>query len=439
MTNQRARIAVVGAGVSGLGAAWALKDTADVVVLERTDRVGGHAWTVEVDYDGETIPVDIGFICYNELNYPNLKAMFARLGVDVIATDMSFAVSDPDGYEWGSDVLGLFAWKRNLVDPRFLGLLNEILRFNALARRDLAAGAVPDVSLRDYLDRNGFSQAFRTGYLLPMGAAIWSTPEVGMLDYPVASFIQFFDNHRLMQALRPTWLTVKGGSREYVRRLSADLSGRLETGVRIETIRPVPGGEVEIVETGGRTRRFDRVLLSCHADEARRMLDPAFEAQRRALEPIRFSSNTAYLHRDHALMPQRRSAWASWNVIKGSEERVCVTYWMNRLQKIRKSAPLFVTLNPVSRPAEDRTFGVYQFDHPMYDAPSAAGRSDLRRLQGRNGLYFSGAWLGDGFHEAGLRTGLEAAIAMGGRVPWTPALQERYAQDAAHHRETVEA
>jgi predicted NAD/FAD-binding protein len=439
MTAQRARIAVVGAGVSGLAAAWSLKDTADVVVLERADRLGGHAWTVDVDYDGDRIPVDIGFICYNELNYPNLTGMFSRLGVEVIATDMSFAVSDPEGYEWGSDLLGLFAWKRNLVDPRFLGLLSEIIRFNTLARKDLAAGTIPDVSLKDYLDQNGFSQAFRTGYLLPMGAAIWSTPEVGMLDYPVASFIQFFDNHRLMQTLRPTWMTVKGGSREYVRRLTADLAGRLETGRRIETIRPGQGGAVEIVEAGGRTRTFDRVLLACHADETRRMLDPAYQDHRRALEPIRFSANTAYLHRDLSLMPRRRSAWASWNVLRGADDRVCVTYWMNRLQKIRKTAPLFVTLNPTTPPDPDLTFGVYEFDHPMYDAASAAGREELRRLQGRNGIYVSGAWLGDGFHEAGLRTGLEASLAMGGRVPWTPALQQRYPADILNVREAMEA
>jgi predicted NAD/FAD-binding protein len=426
MKNARKRIAVIGAGVSGLGAAWALRNTADVTVYENAPRVGGHAWTVDVDYDGARTPVDIGFICYNEPNYPNLTALFRHLGVKTHATDMSFAVSDPGGYEWGSDPLGLFAWKRNLADPKFLGLLREILRFNAIARQHLAARSIPDISLGAYLDANGFSQDFRCCYLLPMGAAIWSTPEQDMLDYPVASLIQFFDNHRLMHALRPVWRTVAGGSRTYVDRLAHDLGDRILVDAAIRTIRPGPGGRVQIVQRDGSSIIFDHAILACHADQARALLDPVYDEQRLALGSIRFSQNTAYLHRDASLMPQRRRAWASWNVLKGADDRVCVTYWMNRLQKIPGRLPLFVTLNPTVEPALDKTFGVYEFEHPMYDAPSAAARRAVQRIQGQSGLFFSGAWLGDGFHEAGLRTGLEAACALGAQLPWAPALQHRH-------------
>jgi uncharacterized protein len=345
-------------------------------------------------------------------------------------TDMSFAVSDPQHFEWSSDPWGLFAWKRNLVNPGFHALIGEILHFNNVARRQLSQGVIPEMSLGDWLDAQGFSNTFRVAYLLPMSAAIWSTPEKEMLDYPVGSFIQFFDNHRLMHTIRPIWRTVCGGSRTYVDALARDLAGAVRTAARIETIRPGKLGQVVIHEQGQPPQTFDNVILSCHADQSHRMLDSSFVGQRLALGAMRFSPNTAYLHRDASLMPERRTAWASWNVRKGDDNRVCVTYWMNRLQKIPQSKPLFVTLNPVLEPAKDKTFGVYEFDHPIYDGPSAAARRAITAVQGDDGLFFSGAWLGDGFHEAGLRTGLEAAFALGGSVPWDATLRNRYTADA---------
>lgn len=416
MTFRRRRIAVIGAGVAGLGAAWALRDSADVFLFEKEDRVGGHACTVDVDYDGEQTPVDIGFICFNRPNYPNLTALFAHLGVRTVATDMSFAVSDPDGYEWGSDPLGLFAWKRNLFDTRFRALIGEILRFNSIARDAVARNAIPDMTLGDWLDGQDFSQLFRDAYLMPMSAAIWSTPEKLMPDYPVASFLTFFDNHRLMHALRPIWRTVAGGSCTYVQRLMRDLGPNVRPAVR--HVRPAPAGAI-VTDASGQPHHVDAVIFACHADQARALLDPAYEDQRLALVSIRFSSNDAWLHRDTSLMPARRAAWASWNVLRGADDDVCVSYWMNRLQAIPRRKPLFVTLNPVREPAGKDVFGVWQFEHPMYDAASAAARRAVHRLQGRDGLYFAGAWLGDGFHEAGLRTGLEAAFALGGETPWS--------------------
>jgi len=427
MIAKRKRIAVIGSGVAGLGAAWALRQSADVVVYERAPRVGGHAWTVDIDYYGAPLSVDIGFICFNRPNYPNFTALLNHIGVNTVATDMSFAVSDPDGFEWSSDPWGLFAWKRNLVNRGFHRLLGEIIRFNDIARRQLAGDMIPDQSLGDWLDAYGFSQSFRRAYLLPMSAAIWSTPEKLMLEYPVASFIRFFDNHRLMHVVRPMWRTVAGGSRAYVSVLARDLAPSIRTDVRIETIRPLGSGHIQISESTGPSQIYDAAILASHADQSREMLEIAYDDQRMALGSVRFAPNTAYLHHDPSLMPARRAAWASWNVIKGPDNRVCVTYWMNRLQKIPRDKPVFVTLNPPREPAKDKTFGVYEFDHPMYDAPSAAARRSLARLQGRNGLFFAGSWLGDGFHEAGLRTGLEAAYALGGAVPWEPTLQHRHA------------
>jgi predicted NAD/FAD-binding protein len=424
MISRRKRIAVVGGGVAGLGAAWALRQNADVTLYDRAPRFGGHAWTVDIDYDGAALSVDIGFICFNRLNYPNFSAMLGHLGVRTVATDMSFSVSDPNGYEWSSDPWGLFAWKRNLLDSRFRGLLGEIVHFNNVARGQLVADEIPEMSLGDWLDRHGFSEIFRTAYLLPMSAAIWSTPERLMLDYPVASFLTFFDNHRLMHALRPIWRTVSGGSRSYVNALLADLSPSLRAGAIIDTIRPAGPGRVRVVEHGRAPQTFDAVILASHADQSLQMLDRSYDDQRLALGSLRFAPNVAYLHRDTSLMPERRAAWASWNVLKGEGNRVSVTYWMNRLQKLPGDKPLFVTLNPARPPAKDKTFGVYEFDHPMYDGVSAAARRSVQRIQGRDGLFFAGAWLGDGFHEAGLRTGLEAAFALGGSAPWKATIQQ---------------
>jgi hypothetical protein len=419
MRREPLRVAVIGGGVAGLGAAYALRSQPGLALYEKEPRAGGHAWTVDVDHGGEAIAVDVGFIVFNGENYPNLSALFAHLGVETLATDMSFSVSDPNGYEWSSDPLGLFAWKRNLVDHRFIALLQEIIRFNGTARAHIAAGDVPDLSLGDYLDLHGFSERFRCGYLLPMGAAIWSTPEREMLAYPASSFISFFDNHRLMHAKRPQWRTVAGGSRSYVRKLVAALpAGALRHRAATRVYRAT-GGRVGVVDAAGGVELYDRVILAAHADQSRALLDESFAEQRLALGSVRFSSNSAWLHRDERLMPRRRGAWASWNVRKNDDERVCVTYWMNRLQKLPKQRPLFVTLNPVVEPQPDTVFARFEFEHPMFDAASAAARRALQRIQGQDGLHFAGAWLGDGFHEAGLRTGLEAALAAGGEAPWS--------------------
>lgn len=427
MTSRRKRIAVVGGGVAGLGAAWALRENAEVVVYDKAPRFGGHAWTIDIDHTGVSMPVDIGFICFNRPNYPNFTKMLKHLDVRTVWTDMSFAVSDPNGYEWSSDPWGLFAWKRNALDADFRGLLGEIINFNNVAREELTSDRVTEASLGDWLDGHGYSQLFRSAYLLPMSAAIWSTPEKLMLDYPVDSFLRFFDNHRLMHLVRPIWRTVAGGSRSYVDKLLADLQPSLRPAAQIETIRPAGPGKTQIIEHRKPPQIFDAVILACHADESRRMLDHSYDEQRLALGSVRFSQNTAYVHHDRTLMPKRRAAWGSWNVLKGQDDSVCVSYWMNRLQKLPNDRSVFVTLNPVHEPVKSKTFGVYKFDHPMYDAPSAAARRAIQRVQGRDGLFFAGSWLGDGFHEAGLRTGLEAAFALGGQVPWEPTVTHKHA------------
>ncbi|MEO0452073.1 MAG: FAD-dependent oxidoreductase [Pseudomonadota bacterium] len=412
------RIAIIGSGISGLGAAYALKDTADITVYEAGDRPGGHAHTMDIDYDGTPMAVDVGFIVYNALNYPNLIGFFDALGVKTEASDMSFAVSNPDGYEWASTLNGIFAQRRNFFRPKFHIFWRTILKFNDLARQELLAGKIDDVSLGSWLSKHGFEQDFLDNYILPMGGAIWSTPEAEMLDYPARSFFQFFENHRLMHKERPKWRTVTGGSRNYVNKLATLLGDRLHLSAPVQSITRF-GDKVRVDVQNGPTSVFDEVIIATHSDTALSILDHTYENQRFLLRSVRYRPNTIYLHRDPNLMPNKKAAWASWNVIKQNTPEMCLTYWMNRLQNLPKDKPLFVTLNPETPPAPELTFATMEKAHPQFDAPAEAAVRALKRDQGKDHIWLSGAWMGSGFHEDGLKSGLACALSLGGHVPWT--------------------
>jgi uncharacterized protein len=411
------RIAIIGSGISGLGAAWALRDTAEVTLFEKGDRLGGHACTHSFDYDGETLNVDLGFIVYNGLNYPNLIGFLDALAVETQPSDMSFSVADPDGWIWASTTGGIFAQKRNLFSPRFHRFWQTILKFNDIARTELAAGKINDTTLGAWLDRHGFDDDFRENYVLPMGAAIWSTPEARMLDCPALSFFQFFDNHRLMHKERPKWRTVSGGSRKYVEKVAADLGSRVRRNTSVARVHPF-ADKVAVVLASGKTEFYDDVILACHSDEALGLLERDYEDPAFYLRSVKYRPNTIYLHRDPALMPGRKAAWASWNVLKQANGDICLTYWMNRLQGIDPDKPVFITLNPETPPAPDLTFHEYQFDHPQFDTAAEAAVRSLKRIQGKDGIWFAGAWMGRGFHEDGLKSGLSPALSLGGVVPW---------------------
>ncbi|MEM7492979.1 MAG: FAD-dependent oxidoreductase [Pseudomonadota bacterium] len=412
------RIAIIGSGISGLGAAYALKDTADITVYEAGERAGGHAHTMDVDYEGTSISVDVGFIVYNALNYPNLIGLFDAIGAQTEPSDMSFAVSNPDGFEWASTLNGLFAQRSNLFKPRFHHFWRNILKFNDLAREELTAGKIDDISLGSWLAKHEFKQDFLDNYILPMGGAIWSTPEAEMMDYPARSFFQFFENHRLMHKERPKWRTVTGGSRNYVNKVASLLDQRLRLNAPIASVKPF-GDKVRVVEANGNSDLFDDVILATHSDTARSLLDDSYEDTRFLLNSVRYRSNDIYLHRDPSLMPKRTAAWASWNVLKQGGPEICLTYWMNRLQNLPKERPLFVTLNPETPPAEHLTFARMEKAHPQFDAPAEAAVRSLKRQQGQDGIWLAGAWMGSGFHEDGLKSGLSCALSLGGRVPWT--------------------
>ena len=411
------RIAIIGSGISGLGAAYALKDTADITVFEANDRAGGHAHTMDVDYDGTRISVDVGFIVYNALNYPNLIGFFEALGVATEASDMSFAVSNPDGYEWASTLNGIFADRSNFFRPKFHKFWRTILKFNDLARAELEAGKIDDISLGFWLRNHGFDQDFLDNYILPMGGAIWSTPEAEMLDYPARSFFQFFENHRLMHKERPKWRTVSGGSRIYVNAVAKLLGGRLKLGQAVRRVAPF-GSKVQVALANGETDLFDDVILATHSDTTRDLLDSAYEDQRFLLKSARYRPNRIYLHRDPNLMPKRKAAWASWNVIKQNTPEMCLTYWMNKLQNLPQDKPLFVTLNPERPPAPELTFAQMEKAHPQFDAPAEAATRALKRDLGKDQIWLAGAWMGSGFHEDGLKAGLACALSLGGQVPW---------------------
>lgn len=413
------KIAVIGSGISGLGAAFALKDTADVTVFEARDRAGGHAHTKTIDYDGTELNVDVGFIVYNGRNYPNLTGFFDALNVETEASDMSFAVSNEEGFEWASTIKGMFARKRNLLRPRFHRFWRSILKFNDMARAELADGLIGSETLGVWLGQKGFSEDFKQNYILPMGGAIWSTPPAEMMDYPAVSFFRFFDNHRLMHAERPTWRTVTGGSKQYVDAACAVLGERLRLNAPVEQVSPF-GDHVKVTTGDGHDHLFDDVIVATHSDTARSLLAPAYEDQRFLLKSVGYRPNRIYLHKNPDYMPERKRAWASWNVIDrhSDGENICLTYWMNRLQNLPDKHPLFVTLNPVEPPPASDVFYELTFDHPQFDAAAAAASRSLERIQSDRGLWLAGAWLGSGFHEDGLKSGLRAALSLGGRVPW---------------------
>ena len=423
------RIAVVGTGIAGMSAAWLLNQAHQITVYEKSDRIGGHSNTVDAPAPrggttGGGSAVDTGFIVYNERNYPNLTALFAHLGVATQDSEMSFAASLEDGgLEYaGTDLNGLLGQRRNLLRPRFWRMMTDLLRFYREAPRLLEEPAAESLSLGSYLDREGYAESFAEDHLLPMGAAIWSTTAAEMRDYPAAAFVRFFQSHGLISLTdRPQWRTVAGGSREYVKRLTAGYRERIRH-VGVRGIRREPK-HVLIEDQNGRIEGYDHVVIAAHADEACGLLVDADPAESRLLGPWRYTANRAVLHRDPSLMPKRRRVWSSWNFIgdraSPGDQRLCVTYWMNRLQSLDPSEPLFVTLNPIREPAPGTVIQAFDYSHPYFDRAALASQAQLWTLQGHRRTWYCGSYFGFGFHEDALQSGLAVAEQLGGlRRPW---------------------
>ncbi len=422
-TGPGRRIAVVGSGISGLATAWLLSRDHAVTLFESGDYFGGHTNTVDVTLERQSFGVDTGFLVFNRKTYPNLCAMFALLGVPVVESEMSFSVSleQPD-VEWaGSDLSTVFAQRSNLLKPSMWRMLADIIRFNREATRLARSGDLTDVPLGHWLLERGFSSIFRDRYLLPMAAAIWSCPTATMLDYPVATFVRFCHNHGLLQVSdRPKWMTVKGGAREYVRRIVQELPdarkrcpvGRVmrdESGVWISSVRG--------------TERFEEVVLACHSDQSLRILgDEATPAERSLLSAVPYQKNRAVLHTDISLLPRRQKVWSAWNYMAGMEteaqQPVSVSYLLNVLQPLPTDTPVIVSLNPHREPAARHVIRSFDYEHPVFDRAAIDAQQRLNSIQGRKRTWFAGAWTGYGFHEDGLKSALDIVERLGSTVPW---------------------
>jgi predicted NAD/FAD-binding protein len=422
----RKRIAVVGSGISGLSAAWLLAKDHEVVLYEAAGRLGGHSNTVTVPVDGRDIPVDTGFIVYNEATYPNLTAFLDHLKVETVRSNMSFGVSlDGGGFEYASSRLSsYFRDPRTILNPRFWQVVREVVRFYRTAPADMRRMAADGMSLGAFLDACGYGQAFQEDHLLPQAAAIWSCSMQEIRTYPAASFLAFCDTHGLMRfSGRPKWRTVVGGSRSYVAAVAADFAGEIRLNAPVASVRRMGGG-VEVRDGSGAVDRFDDIVLACHADQALRMLADPGADERASLSSFRYSHNTVSLHSDPRMMPSRRHWWSSWNYLghTGDHSEATVTYWMNLLQDLPTKTDLFVTLNPPSRLKLAGEVQRIDYEHPLFDGAAMAAQKGLWSLQGTRNTWFCGAYFGAGFHEDGLQAGLAVAEQLGGgRRPWTVA------------------
>ncbi|MDT8857350.1 FAD-dependent oxidoreductase [Paracoccaceae bacterium Fryx2] len=413
------RVAVIGAGISGMAAAWQLATDHAVVLFESEARLGGHARTVLAGKRGDQ-PVDTGFIVFNHVNYPHLVGLFDRLGVPTVKSDMSFGASIDGGrLEYSFKSLNtIFAQRRNIVNPRFLGMLRDVLRFNARARQ---AAQNPGLTVGELLRDLGTGDCFRDCYILPLSGAIWSTPTQGILDFPAQALITFFDNHALLSHTgQHQWYTVQGGSIEYVRRMQAAMVAQ---GVEIRTATPVAAVRrletgVEVRAAGGEWEAFDEVIFATHSDVTLRLLADPTPQEQAALGAARYQENQAVLHSDTAIMPKLKAAWASWVYVEPEgppPARIDLTYWMNSLQPIPQDDPLFVTLNSNRPIREDKIHDVVTFHHPVYDLAAQGAREAVRGFNGARSTWFCGAWMRDGFHEDGFASAVDVVTAMRAR------------------------
>lgn len=415
-------IAVIGSGISGLSAAWLLSRSHNVTLIEKDNRIGGHTNTVTAETPDGPIPVDTGFIVFNEANYPNLTAMFDHLKVATAQSHMGFAVSVGNGrLEYnGEKLVGMFGQKRNLLRLEHWRLVQDIIRFFNRAERDIVSMPA-EMTIAEFLEQGGYSKGFIEDHILPVSAAIWSTPSRGILDFPAQTFVKFFSNHGLLKIVgRPLWRTVMGGSQEYVSRILADSRMDVQPGLDIVSVKRTAVG-VELTERSGAKRVFDEVVFACHADQALAMLADVSDEERAILSAFRFSTNRAVLHTDNRFMPKRKHLWCAWNYLRPDDdhELLSVSYWMNRLQPLPTRTNLFVTLNPYEEFAPGTVQYQTDYEHPIFDSAAIAAQSRMSRIQGTNRTWFAGAWLGYGFHEDGLQAGLEVAERIGmTERPW---------------------
>jgi predicted NAD/FAD-binding protein len=410
------KIAVVGSGIAGLSAAYELskRSNAEVTLIEANSYLGGHSYTVDVRTPEGALPVDMGFLVHNDRTYPKLIKLFEELEIKTHPSEMSFSVRLEDlTLEWsGCNLWTVFSQKRNLLRPKFHRMLADILKFNASAEHYLALSVKNKWSLKDLLSHENFSESFINWYLIPMGAAIWSTPANQMLSFPAETFIRFSINHGLLQVSnRPQWKTVSGGSRVYVEKMAKKIK-------HIQLNNPALSlhryADSLALQTLNGLQKYDHVVFACHSDQAMKITRAAAsEKTLEILSKIRYFDNVAQLHTDSSFLPKRKTAWAAWNYTRGTagiqNQPVSITYLVNRLQPLPMKKPLLVSLNPHKEVDPTKLIHTVNFTHPIFDRDAINAQSELPTIQGENGIWFCGAWTRYGFHEDGCMSGLNVA------------------------------
>lgn len=408
-------VAIIGTGISGMSCAHRLHRNVDLTLYEAELQPGGHTHTIDVREKGESIPVDTGFMVYNETTYPLLTQLFGQLGVETVETDMSFGVQfKPHGIEFcGSGLRHIFAQKRNLMRPGFMGMLGNILRFNKLAVEELANPDILDLTLEGFVKRHRFSRAFQEYYLIPMTSAIWSTPPDEMLRFPAHTLIRFMYNHGLLGVrTHHQWRTVKGGSRQYRDTLIAPFRDRIRCGCPATAVRR-EGKGVRVWDVAGVERVYDKVVFATHADTTLQLIENPTGKERKLLKCFPYAKNRITLHRDSSVMPARKAAWASWNyridALDDGRRQASTHYWMNALQHIQQEHPVFVSVNEPGIVDRSRVYREFTFDHPMFSKEAVNAQFELPQLNENRKLYFCGSYFRYGFHEDGVLSGYAAA------------------------------
>ena len=416
------KIAIIGSGISGLSSALLLSQKHNITLFESNNRFGGHANTVEIMHKENVIPVDTGFIVYNKLNYPNLVSFFDFLKVETIDSDMSFAVSARDGQlEYSGSMKGIFAQKKNFFNLKFYRMLKDIIIFFIFGYK-YAFQFKESESLGEYVKRCNFSKEFINDHLIPMSSAIWSCPEKEILNFPAKTLLTFFKNHQLINFIfRPKWRTVKGGSKQYVNKviekLSSDAKNRLILNSKIKSVY-CKNNKIEI-NFEESTEIFDKVVMATHPDQTIKLIKNLDEQSTDILRKFKYQKNIVYLHSDSSLMPKNKKTWSSWNYISSkSEEKSSLTYWMNLLQKINNSLNVFVSLNPYIKPIKSLTYKKIIYEHPIFNTQTNEAQKKMTEIQGKNNIFYAGAWLRYGFHEDGIMSAVNISSLLNIKIPW---------------------
>ena len=413
------KIGVIGSGVSGLVSALTLQEKFEVSLFEKNSKLGGHSNTVTIEQENNKYSVETGFIVLNDKNYPIFTSLLKHLNIGVNNSSMSFSVSvDKGQFEYSSSYIGLLGQTKNIIDPKYWGMLRDINYFYTNALKDVKD--CPDnETLGQFLKRFNYSNKFIDYHLVPMTASIWSCPTKSILNFPIKSLLVFFENHKLLNIYnRPKWSTVNKGSREYVKKIQSLLKGKIYTNAKVNKISKSKEGIRVHYQDGIKT--FDKVILACHADQSSEILIENFSEEANLLKDFKYQKNTSILHSDINFMPKRKSVWSSWNYITetGNSGNLSITYWMNELQGINSPKPILLSLNPKILPNPDLIYGQYSYSHPILDNNAINIQKKLSSIQGKNNLWFCGAWTGFGFHEDGVKSAVEIANSHNIHLPW---------------------